>query len=57
MKKQYVKPEMMMIDMEPWALFATSGLGVSGEQGDSKEDFSTGRRGGTWGNLWTNENR
>ena len=54
MKKEYIKPELMVEELETIEMIAMSiEEGVAGE-GDQ---LSTGRnnRRGTWGNLWYTE--
>lgn len=54
MKKNYIAPEIMVVEMELETIVAESSVAVGindGEKGDEKEDFVSGHR-GVWGNLW-----
>lgn len=54
MKKNYIAPEIMVVEMELETIVAGSSetVGISDVgKGDEKEDFVSGRR-GVWGNLW-----
>ena len=53
MKKQYIKPELMVEELETIEMIAMS----LNEEGGIEESLSTGRnnRRGTWGNLWYTE--
>ena len=51
MKKQYIRPEMIIIEFESYPMLSTS-IGVHGDsQGDFKKDF-VGEHRGIWGDLW-----
>ena len=53
MRKQYVKPEMMEIEIVISSMLAASlTMNINkNSQGDCEEDFVRGRR-GVWGDLW-----
>lgn len=54
MKKNYIAPEIMVVEMELETIVAESSetVDINGrEKGDEKEDFVSGHR-GVWGNLW-----
>ena len=55
MKKKYtyIRPQAVVMDIEPVSLCASSSsFNIDTQsQGDEDEDFSKGHR-GTWGNLW-----
>ena len=53
MRKQYVKPEMMEIEVVISSMLAASlTMNINKTlKGDSEEDFVRGRR-GVWGDLW-----
>ena len=53
MRKQYVKPEMMEIEVVISSMLAASlTMNINkNSQGDCEEDFVRGRR-GVWGDLW-----
>lgn len=54
MKKSYIVPEIMVVEMELETIVAESSVAVDingVEKGDEKEDFVSGHR-GVWGNLW-----
>ena len=55
MKKQYIKPELMVEVLETVEMIATSF--ALNEEGGNEESLSTGRgnRRGQWGNLWYTE--
>lgn len=55
MKKQYIRPEMMIIEIAPCCMLSTSVDIYTESQGDFKKDFVRGHR-GTWGNLWDKMN-
>ena len=49
MKKEYIKPEVDIVDVELSSMISTSGLG----EGDGESDnFDANDRRGDWGNLW-----
>ena len=56
MKKQYIKPELMVEVLETIEMIATSNFDLH-KEGGIEESLSNGRgnRRGTWGNLWYNE--
>lgn len=53
MKKKYtyVRPQVVVMDVDSMSLCASSFNIDTKSQGDEEEDFSKGHR-GTWGNLW-----
>jgi hypothetical protein len=53
-KKQYIKPEMMVEELETVEMIATSIPVVDGE-GTEQMSNGRGERRGTWGNLWATE--
>ena len=54
-KQEYIKPEMMVEELETVEMIASSLEFVDGEYANTKEDqLSAGRR-GKWGNLWYTE--
>ena len=55
MKKQYIKPELMVEVIETVEMIATSF--VLNKEGGNEESLSIGRGGrrGQWGNLWFTE--
>lgn len=55
MKKQYIRPEMMIIEVDCYTMLSTSVVVDTQSQGDFKADFVRGKR-GTWGNLWEENN-
>lgn len=55
MKKQYIRPEMMIIEVDCCTMLSTSVVVDTQSQGDFKADFVRGKR-GTWGNLWEENN-
>ena len=56
MKKQYIKPELMVEVLETVEMIATSSFTLN-EYGGKEESLSNGRDGrrGQWGNLWFTE--
>ena len=56
MKKQYIKPELMVEVLETVEMIATSNFDLNDTNG-IEESLSNGRnnRRGTWGNLWYTE--
>lgn len=51
MKRNYIAPEMEIVEIELETIVSMS-VGINTEdQGDEKDDFAHQRR-GTWGNLW-----
>lgn len=55
MKKEYIKPEIEVVDVEMVTMISTSDkMPVLPGEGD---EFAPGRqdRRGTWGNLWSEE--
>lgn len=55
MKEIYVKPKIVVIEIDVFSMFSTSIYIDDKSPGDFKEDFSNKRRRGTWGNLWRND--
>ena len=53
MKKEYIKPELMVEVIETVEMIATS-MRMYDDEVDTKNQLSTGRR-GQWGNLWFTE--
>lgn len=54
MKKNYIAPEIMVVEMDLETIVAGSSetVGINGAvKGDEEEDFVSGHR-GVWGNLW-----
>lgn len=52
-KKEYIKPEVEVINLEPSQVLATSSIEVKpGESGS--DQLSHGRR-GKWGDLWADD--
>ena len=51
MKKKYIKPEVMVANLEPISMCSSSTnvMGVYNQH--AQEELSNDRR-GTWGNLW-----
>ena len=54
MRKQYVKPEMMEIEVVISSMLAASLTIDKNSQGDCEEDFARKRR-GVWGDLWADD--
>ena len=50
--KQYIKPELVVIEMECGVLLAASDLKYSDESADMDLEVLGQRHRGTWGNLW-----
>ena len=53
MKKEYIRPEVEVIEVEPITMLAISsegGLDVDG--GNEPDEELSNRRRGQWGNLW-----
>ena len=55
MRRQYIKPEIDVIDCAPCVLMASSVVFDDSSQGDFSEDFVKGHR-GTWGDHWGESN-
>lgn len=57
MKKEYIKPEMVIEEMLLSSMLASSADTELGEGNDNQPADAPGRRPGrgTWGNLWTSE--
>lgn len=51
MRNQYVKPEMVEVEIAIGSMLAASLTIDKNSQGDCEEDFVRGRR-GVWGDLW-----
>ena len=51
MRNQYVKPEMVEVEIVISSMLAASLTIDKNSQGDCEEDFVRGRR-GVWGDLW-----
>ena len=51
-KKTYERPEVIIVEIDPCNMFASSIVIYSNSKGDFGEDFVRGHRRGTWGNLW-----
>ena len=54
MRKQYVKPEMFVVEISISSMLAASFTIDKNSQGDCEEDFARGRR-GVWGDLWADD--
>ena len=54
MKKESIKPELMVEVLETVEMIATSMRMYDGQVDTEKEQLGTGRR-GQWGNLWFTE--
>ena len=52
MKKQYIKPELMVEELETIEMIAMS---LNEEMGSESLANGRGNRRGTWGNLWYTE--
>ena len=55
MKEIYVRPEIVVREIDMCSMSSTSVYIDDKSPGDFKEDFSNKRRRGTWGNLWRND--
>ena len=55
-KKEYIKPEIEVIEMDPTTMMAASKpeIGVGSGEVDAGDAWSNKRR-GTWGNLWSDD--
>ena len=51
MKKEYMKPETSIVEVEVMTMLAGSPTVVSLNEGHAEEELSNNRR-GEWGNLW-----
>lgn len=56
MKKEYIKPEVEVVELAPITILALSSGGSVDVDGGNEpdEELSNGRR-GQWGNLWTDK--
>ena len=54
MKEIYLRPEIVVIEIDMCSMSSTSVYIDDKSPGDFKEDLSKRRR-GTWGNLWRND--
>ena len=52
-KKEYIKPEVEVIDLEPSQVLATSSIEV--KPGESGADQLSNDRRGKWGDLWADD--
>lgn len=53
MKKEYIKPEVEVVVLEPITMLAlSSGGGVDVDGGNEPDEELSNRRRGQWGNLW-----
>ena len=53
MRKTYKRPEVVIVEIDPCYMFASSIVIYSNSKGDFDEDFVREyHRRGTWGNLW-----
>lgn len=53
MKKEYIKPEMVIENLQPESMLAASSEGMgSNETPGTDDDFNAPGRRGSWGNLW-----
>ena len=51
-KKDYVKPQVVVVEIECNTMLAVSNLEYSDENADKDLEILSGERRGTWGNLW-----
>ena len=51
MKKEYIKPELMVEELDTEVLM----LALSGEEAEEQLSIGRNNRRGTWGNLWYTE--
>ena len=56
MRKQYVKPEIMEVEVAIGSMLAASLVIDKTSKGDCEEDFVRGRR-GIWGDLWADNDK
>ncbi len=54
MKKQYIKPELMVEVLETVEMIASS-IVIDGTPGEEQMSNGRNNRRGTWGNLWYTE--
>ena len=55
-KKEYIKPEVEVIELDPTSMIAASAsnIPIGGDGNGGGEALSNGRR-GKWGNLWADD--
>lgn len=56
MRKPYVKPMIDVIEIDCCMMLSASVMVDTQSQGDFKADFVKGKKRGTWGNLWEENN-
>ena len=57
MRKKYVKPEIMEVEVAIGSMLAASLVIDKTSKGDCVEDFVRGRRGSIWGDLWIDNDK